>query len=146
MMVADPLAYAVTMPALALGVPPVLVFTGKESGKEDIQVVFGSFVRSRTNGTSENVPIARNWPVSCRLPTVSELGTMVSESSGSGAAVTEMLIVALAVTTVLSGFVHIAVIVVFPGLTPFTTPVELTEAMVGMLELHVRFEDWVTFS
>ena len=60
MMVADPLAYAVTMPALALGVPPALVFTGKESGKEDIQVVLGSFVTSRTNGTSENVPIARN--------------------------------------------------------------------------------------
>jgi len=46
--VAFPLAYAVTIPALAPGPPPELVFTGKSFGKEDIQVRFGELVRSLT--------------------------------------------------------------------------------------------------
>jgi hypothetical protein len=36
------------MPALALEVPPLLVFTGKSSGKDEIQVVFGELVTSLT--------------------------------------------------------------------------------------------------
>ena len=48
MMTALPLAYAVTIPALAPELPPVLVLTGKSLGKEDIQVRLGEFVRSLT--------------------------------------------------------------------------------------------------
>lgn len=48
MIVADPLAYAVTSPALAPEFPPLFVSTGKSFGKEEIQVVLGEFVRSLT--------------------------------------------------------------------------------------------------
>ena len=36
------------MPAAALGVPPLLELTGKRSGNDDSQVVFGELVTSRT--------------------------------------------------------------------------------------------------
>ena len=48
MMTAPPLAYAVTIPAVAPELPPEFVFTGKSFGKEDIQVRLGEFVRSLT--------------------------------------------------------------------------------------------------
>ena len=80
---------------------------------------------------------------------VIELGRIVIESKGSACedAVTVML--ALAVSTVPSGFVSLAVITVEPGLTPTTCPagdaglVE-TVAIVGMLELHTTCVEFVT--
>ncbi len=54
----------------------------------------------------------------CKLPTVIPLGTMLSESSGSGADEVVTVTVAVAVTTLSSGFVHLAVIVLVPALTP----------------------------
>ena len=103
-------------------------------------------VRSRTCGEFENVPIARKFPVPCKLRTVMLDGIMVSESRGSGAAVDVTVMVAGdADTTVPSGFVQIAVIVVEPTLIPVTSPAE-TEAIVGMLEDHVTCGEFVTFS
>lgn len=73
-----PAPYAVTIPAVAPRVPEVLL-TGKTLGTEEIQDSVVEFVRSLTNGEVENVPIARNCPVSCKLPTVMALGITVSE-------------------------------------------------------------------
>jgi hypothetical protein len=125
------------MPAVAPEFPPELVLTGNTLGTEEIHVSVGELVRSRTYGTVENVPIARNCPVSCRFPTVIELGIMVRESRGSGAAVVDTATFALVETTLPSEFVSTAVIVVLPAATPVTWPVELTVAIVGTLELHL---------
>ena len=103
------------------------------------------FVRSLTYGTVENVPIARNCPVSCKFPTVIELGIMVSESRGSAGAVFETATLAVFDTTLPSGFVNSAVIVLLPTLTPVIRPVELTVAMDGVLELHAIWLELVTF-
>jgi hypothetical protein len=129
-----------------------LVLTGKTFGVEEIQVT--ELVRSLTCGEVENVPSARKFPVSCRLPTVIMLGIMVSESRGSGAGVDVTVTFVVADTTLLSGFVHSAVIVVLPALAPMTSP-ELDALQVagivtgepllqivaidGTLELHVRY-------
>ena len=121
------------------------VLTGKTLGIEESQVT--EFVRSLTFGVVENVPMARKFPVPCKLRTVRLLGIMESESRGSGAGVDVVVMVAGgADTTVLSGFVYIAVMVVEPTLRPVTSPVVLTEAMVGMLEPHVSCGDLVTSS
>jgi hypothetical protein len=73
-------------------------------GSEEIQLT--ELVRSLTVGGVEYVPIARKFPVSCRLPTAIALGIMVSESRGSGAGVEVVVIVAgSAGTIVLSAFV-----------------------------------------
>jgi hypothetical protein len=48
MMVALPLAYAVTIPVVAPELPPVLELTVKSLGKEEIQVRLGEFVKSLT--------------------------------------------------------------------------------------------------
>jgi hypothetical protein len=117
-MVVEPVPEAVTIPALALGVPPELVLTGNADGNDEIQVVPGELVRSLTYGTVENVPIARNWPVSCRSPTESEAGMMVSESSGSGRVVVETVTGADVVTTVPSGLLNSTVIVAVPAPNP----------------------------
>jgi hypothetical protein len=120
------------------------VSTGKISGSVEIQVT--ALVRSLTCGEVENVPIARKFPVPCKLRTLMLDGIMVSESIGSGAAVAVTVMVAGdADTTVPSGFVQIAVIVVEPALNPVTSPEE-TEAIVGMLEFHVTCFELVTFS
>jgi hypothetical protein len=86
-----------------------LVLTGKTSGKEESQVT--ELVRSRTVGEVEKVPMARKFPVSCKLPTVIVLGIMVSESKGSGAGEDVTLTIADAEAPVPSAFVHTAVIV-----------------------------------
>ena len=52
----------------------------------------------------------------------------------------------LDVTTEVSGFVYIAVIVAMPTLWPVTSPVELTEAIVLLLEFHVTCGELVKFS
>jgi hypothetical protein len=114
-------------------------------GAAETQVT--ELVRSLTCGLVEYVPMARKFPVPCKLPTVILLGIMVSESSGSGAAVDVTVTVAVADTTLESGFVHSAVMVLVPTLTPVTTPpVGLTVAMVGMVELQARLEELVTSS
>jgi hypothetical protein len=134
-----PLPYAVTIPAVAPRLPAVLVLTGKTLGREEIQVSVGEFVRSLTVGEVENVPIARNCPVSCKLPTVIELGIMVSESrSPPDAPPPEPVTtrVALELTGPLNA-VALAVIVVVPALTPVATPEALTVATAGTLEAQV---------
>ncbi len=143
MMVAEPLPNALATPAFSLPCElDVLVLIGNVFGAEESQVTV--LVRSLTLGVVENVPIARNWPVSFNSPTLIEPGIMVSDSSGSGAAerLTETL--AVAETTEPSAFVQIAEIVVVPALTPVASPVALTVAMVGILELHVILGELVT--
>jgi hypothetical protein len=139
-----PLPIAVTVPALDPGDPAVLVFTGKLFGKVEIHVSVGELVRSLTVGVLENVPIARNCPVSCRLPTVIELGMMVSESRGSGAVVATTVMLAVLETTLPSLLVNSAVIVLVPVLTPVASPVALTVAIEGALELHLIWAELVT--
>src|ERR1700758_3626935 len=101
------------MPPLALEVPPLLVLTGNESGKEESQVT--ELVRSLTKGTVEYVPMARNCPVSCKSPTVIAFGMIVSESRGSGAGVRVTVTDAVADKTDPSELVNTAVIVVAPA-------------------------------
>jgi hypothetical protein len=130
------------------------LLTGKKLGKEESQVTV--LVRSLTYGGDENVPMARKFPVPCRLSTVRLLGTTASESRGSGAGadVVVMMVGGTADTTVVSGFVHTAVIVVSPTLLPMTSPlvvaVQVTGLVTGrplsqivatdgMLEAHVRY-------
>src|ERR1700733_7315610 len=112
------------------------------SGNEERQVT--EFVRSLTYGAAENVPKARKFPVSCRLPTLSELGMIVSESSGSGAGVLETATVAVPDTTLPSAFVNSAVMVALPGLEPVTSPEALMEAIDGLLEVHLIWFELVT--
>ena len=73
-------------------------------------------------------------------------GIMVSESSGSGAVVSDTETVALPLTTEPSLFVSNAVIVLVPTDPPETRPLELTAATDGMLEFQVIFGELVTFS
>jgi hypothetical protein len=121
-----------------------LVLTGKTLGTSEIQVRLGKFVRSLVYGADEYVPIARNCPVSCKLPTAIVLGTMASESRGSGAGVLVITTVAVPETTLPSGFANFAIMVVDPAATPSASPDALTVAMVGMLELHVIWDELVT--
>ena len=95
---------------------------GKSLGNDEVQVRLGEFVRSWMLAVVEKVPKARNCAVSCKLPTVTLLGTIVSESRGSGAAVIVTVTVALEVTTLPSGLVSLAVMVVVPALAPVATP------------------------
>jgi hypothetical protein len=97
-------------------------------------------------GGDENVPTARKFPVSCKFSTVIELGMIVSESRGSGAAVSETATVAVFDTTLPSGFVNNAVMVLVPALKPLTSPDAFTEAIDGMLELHCIWTEAVTSS
>jgi hypothetical protein len=59
------------------GAELLLVVTGKTFGAEVNQVT--ELVRSLTVGAVENVPIARNCPLSPRVPKTIPLGMMVSE-------------------------------------------------------------------
>ena len=116
----------------------LLLFVCREvglAGAEESQVT--EFVRSLTVGEVEYVPIARKFPVSCKLPTVILPGIMMSESRGSGAAVSVTATVAVADTTLASGFVHSAVIVVEPGFAPVASPEGLMLAIVGILDVHL---------
>ena len=78
------------------------------------------------------------------MPTVIELGTMVSESRGSGAVVAVTVMLAVLETTLPSLFVSSAVMVLVPALTPVASPVALTVAMDGLLELHLICAELVT--
>jgi hypothetical protein len=124
-----------------------LVLMGKTLGVAEIQVRLGEFVRSLTVGAVENVPIARNCPVSCKLPTVIELGIMVSETRlpppappppPEAATVTFELELTGPLNAVL-----LAVIVVVPAATAVTSPEGLTVATEGVVE--VQFTPFVMF-
>src|SRR5579863_2010150 len=131
------------MPAFDLPwVVLLLVLTGKIFGVEESQVTL--LVRSLTNGAVENVPIARNWPVPCKFATEMAPGMMVRESSGSGADESVTATVASAVTTEPSGLVSSAVIVVVPTLAPWASPVAVTVATEGRLEVHLTRGELVT--
>lgn len=115
--------------------------TGKTLGLAEIQVSMGEFVRSLTVGVLENVPIARNCPVSCKLRTVIELGIIVNETKSPPPAPVlppepETTRVALELTGPLNASAE-AVIVVVPPLTAVATPDELIVATVGTLEVQV---------
>jgi hypothetical protein len=82
---------------------------------------------SITVGAVEKVPYARNCPLPSKLSVVSEAGKTVIDSRGSAAAVVVTETDAVAVTTLLgllplAGFVHWAVMLVVPGLTPAAWP------------------------
>jgi hypothetical protein len=115
--------------------------TGKTFGAEVNQVT--ELVRSLTVGAVENVPIARNCPLSCKLPKTIPLGMMVSERMppplppvvppADPVTVTP----AVEVTGPLNA-VALAVIVVVPALTAVTIPAEFTVATAGVLEVQVN--------
>src|SRR5579863_10344818 len=89
--------------------------------------------------------MARNWPVSCRLPTVMELGMMVSETKLPPVplvTVDATVTVEAEVTGPLKA-VALAVIVVVPEANADTNPDELTVATEGVEEVHVTV--FVTF-
>jgi hypothetical protein len=123
----------------------MLLLTGKTLGVAEIQVNVGELVRSLTVGELENVPIARNCPVSCKLPTVIELGIMVSETRSvppappPGSVITR---VALELTGPLNA-IALAVMVAMPVPTAVATPEALTVATSGALEIQVTV--FVTF-
>jgi hypothetical protein len=111
--------------------------TGKTSGVEESQVT--EFVRSRTNGAVEYVPIARKFPVSCKFPTVIAPGMIASESMlppppPPPGPVTARS--ALEFTWPLNADAS-AMIVVVPAAIAVTIPVVLTVATEGVVELHV---------
>jgi hypothetical protein len=119
----------------------VLLFelTGKTSGAEESQVT--EFVRSLTNGADANVPTARKFPVSCKLPTVIALGMMVSESKLPTPAPppeeeADTVRVALELTGPLKA-VAFATIVDVPAATAVTSPDVSTLATAGLLEAQV---------
>jgi hypothetical protein len=150
-MVALPVPYAVTIPAFAppLGTPDPLLFTGKTLGAEVSHCT--ELVRSLVVGGVEYVPMARNCPLSRRLPTVIVLGMIWSESSGSGAGVSVTVSCAELVTSELSGFFNSAVIVLVPRLTPVAWPFPEarpleTVATDGILEIHWSCGELVTSS
>ena len=78
------------------------------------------------------------------MPTVMLLGMMVSESSGSGAVVAVIVTAAVAETTLPSGLVQMALIVLEPALTPVTSPEAETVATVAILEVQLRLDELLT--
>ena len=135
----DPLPYAVTMPAVVpeAAAPVPFELIGKMFGAPEIQLT--EFVRSLTVGADANVPIARYWPVPCRLFTVTEFGMMESESRPVTLPVLPVglitVIVLVVETTPVNPFM-LAVIVVVPADTAVATPEELTVATDGALDVH----------
>jgi branched-subunit amino acid transport protein AzlD len=131
----------VTIPAVAPELPAVLVFTGKTLGTEETQVSIGEFVRSLTVGAVENVPIARNCPLSCRLPTVIELGIIVSESRVLDPVPPPLVVVPATVSVEVptsrpENPFMLAAIVVVPGPTAVASPEELIVATAVSLDFQ----------
>jgi hypothetical protein len=113
--------------------------TGKTSGAEERQLTV--FVRSLTNGAAENVPTARKFPVSCKLPTVIVLGIIMSESKFAPdvpppEALPVTVSVALAPVAPLNA-IPPTVIVVVPTPTAVATPEALMVATEGTLEVQI---------
>jgi hypothetical protein len=142
-MVAPPLPQALTTPPFCVPPPAavlLLLVTGKTFGADVIQVT--EFVRSLTVGAVENVPIARNCPVSCRSRTPSVLGMMVSERMlpPLPPAVPPVDPVTVRSAVALTGPanpVELAVMTVEPALTAVATPEALMVATEGLLEVQV---------
>jgi hypothetical protein len=124
------------VPELAAPVPFVLM--GKMFGAPETQLT--EFVRSLTVGADANVPMARYWPVPCRLLTVTELGMMESDSRPATPPVLPAGLITVSVpvveTTPVNPFM-LAVMVVVPEPTAVATPVELMVATDGALDVHV---------
>jgi hypothetical protein len=126
-------------------VPPpgtalLLLVTGNLFGSEVSQVT--ELVTSLTNGAFENVPIARNCPLSPKVPKTIPLGMMVSERMlpplpPVAPPVDPVTVrVALELTSPLNAIAP-AVIDVVPAATAVTSPVALTVATAGVLEVQV---------
>ena len=142
-MVAVPVPQAVTTPPFS--VPPpgallLLLVTGNTFGAEVTQVT--ELVRSLTVGVVENVPIARNCPLACKLLNEILLGIMVSERMLSplppDTPPADPVTVRFAVELTEPAYpVALAVMIVEPALTAVATPEALTVATAGTLEVQV---------
>jgi hypothetical protein len=126
-------------------VPPpggalLLLVTGKTFGAEVSQVT--ELVTSLTVGAVENVPIARNCPLSFKAPKTIPLGMMVSERMlpplppAVPPAVLATVMIALEVVWPLNASAP-AVTVVVPAPTAVTSPALSTVATAGVFELQV---------
>jgi hypothetical protein len=126
-------------------VPPpgaglLLLLTGKTFGSEVNQVT--ELVTSLTVGAVENVPIARNCPLSCKAPKTIPLGIMVSERMlpPLPPAVPPLDPVTVRPAVEVTGPanpVALAVMIVEPALTAVAIPAELTVATAGVLDAQV---------
>jgi hypothetical protein len=118
----------------------LLLVIGNLFGSEVNQVT--ELVTSLTVGAVENVPIARNCPLSFKLPKTIPLGMIVSERMlpPLPPAVPPVDPVTVRPAVALVGplnAVAFAVIVVVPAPTAVTIPEELTVATEGLLETQV---------
>jgi hypothetical protein len=117
-----------------------LVLTGNLFGSEVNQLT--ELVRSLTVGAVENVPIARNCPLSPKLPKVIPLGMMVSERMFPPLPPfvppdePETVRPAVEVEVPLNA-VAVAVMVVVPAPTAVATPEASTVATAGTEEIQV---------
>jgi len=98
-------------------------------------------VRSLTVGAVEKVPIARNCPLSPKLPKTIPLGMMVSERIPPPLPPVPTVTVPGTVRTALELTgplypVALAVIEVVPGLTAVASPLALTVATAGRLDVQ----------
>jgi hypothetical protein len=126
-------------------VPPpggalLLLVTGYLFGSEVSQVT--ELVRSLTVGAVEKVPIARNCPVSPKVPKTIPLGMMVSERMLPPLPpfvppVDPVTVKSAVELTGPAKPVALAVMIVDPALTAVATPVALTVATEGTVELQV---------
>jgi hypothetical protein len=117
-----------------------LFVTGNLFGSEVIHVT--ELVRSLTVGAVENVPIARNCPLSPKVPNVIPLGMMVRESMvpplPPATPPADPVTVKAAVE--LTGPLNpaaLAVMIVEPALTAVATPEASTVATEGVPEVQV---------
>jgi hypothetical protein len=118
----------------------LLLVTGKTFGADVNQVT--ELVRSLTVGAVENVPIARNCPLSCKLPKTIPLGIMVSERMPAPLPppVPPLVPVTVRFAEEVIGPANpvvLAVMIVEPALTAVATPEALTVATEGLLETQV---------
>jgi hypothetical protein len=117
-----------------------LLVTGKTFGSEVNQVT--ELVTSLTVGAVENVPIARNCPLSCKLPKTIPLGMMVSERMlpplpPAVPPVDPVTVRSVVEETGPANPAVLAVMIVEPAPTAVTTPEVLTVATEGVLEVQV---------
>jgi hypothetical protein len=118
----------------------LLLVTGNTFGAEVSQVT--ELVRSLTVGAVEKVPIARNCPLDPKLPKLIPLGIIISERIPPPLPPVPTATVPGTVRTPLEltgplYAVALAVIEVVPGLTAVATPLALTVATEGMLDVQV---------
>jgi hypothetical protein len=119
---------------------PLLLVIGYRFGADVSQVT--ELVRSLTVGAVEKVPIARNCPLAPKSPKSIPLGMMVSERIPPPLPPVPVATVPGTVRTPLEltgplYAVALAVIEVVPGLTAVASPLALTVATDGMLDVQV---------